>query len=431
MTFLMTAATRSHPTPHHVAVIGSGISGLAAAHVLTRAGREVTLFEADSRLGGHAHSHDVDDGSGPALTIDSGFIVYNETTYPLLTRLFAEVAVETRPCRMGMSVSCDGCGLEYAGRRGLGGLFPHWSNARPAYLRMLAEVSRFHRAAQRALASEDDDVSVGDFVNGNGFSVFFRNHFVVPMVSAVWSCAPASALDYPAVYLFRFLDNHGMLAIRGAPPWRTVVGGSRAYVERIAKRLHEVRSATPVESVSRTSNRVVVRTGDGDVATFDAVIVATHADQALRLLSAPTPAERRILGAFGYSRNVTLLHTDERLLPRTRQAWASWNYRLASCAADDIAPRVSYHMNALQGLTADHEYVVSLNADEAVDASRIVATMTYDHPVYTRESVAAQRDLGALSDDVIAFAGAHHGWGFHEDGCRSGVDAARRLGVVW
>ena len=429
----MNAATRSHHPPQHVAVIGSGISGLAAAHVLTRAGRDVTLFEADSRLGGHAHSHDVDDGSGPALTIDSGFIVYNESTYPLLTRLFAELGVETRPCRMGMSVSCEGCGLEYAGRRGLGGLFPHWSNARPAYLRMLAEIARFHRAARRSLAADAtrDDVTVGDFVSQHRFSDHFRNHFVVPMVSAVWSCAPGTALDYPADYLFRFLDNHGMLAIRGAPRWRTVVGGSRAYVERIAKRLHEVRSATPVESVSRMSSGVVVRTGDGDVATFDAVIVATHADQALRLLSEPTPADRRTLGAFRYSRNVTLLHTDERLLPRARRAWASWNYRLASCSADDTAPRVSYHMNALQGLTADHEYVVSLNADGAVDTNRIVATMTYEHPVYTRASVAAQRDLAGMSDDVIAFAGAHHGWGFHEDGCRSGVDAARRLGVVW
>ncbi|MET0910354.1 MAG: FAD-dependent oxidoreductase, partial [Ilumatobacteraceae bacterium] len=262
----MNSATRQHRPPQHVAVIGSGISGLAAAHVLTAAGRDVTLFEADDRLGGHTHTHDIDDGSGPALAVDSGFIVYNESTYPLLTRLFAELGVETRPCVMGMSVSCDGCGLEYAGRRGLGGLFPHVSNARPAYVRMLGEIVRFHREARRTMAAGDDGITLGQFVSAHHFSEYFRAHFLVPMVSAVWSCAPLATMEYPACYLFTFLHNHGLLSIRGAPQWRTVVGGSRTYVERVAKGLHDVRLATPVECVRRVDGHVRLRTADGDEA---------------------------------------------------------------------------------------------------------------------------------------------------------------------
>jgi uncharacterized protein len=430
----MNPAARQSTPPLDIAVIGSGISGLTAAYVLTKAGRRVTLFEADSRLGGHTHSHDVDDGSGPTLTVDTGFIVYNERTYPLLTRLFAELAVDTRPCLMGMSVSCDGCGLEYAGRRGLAGLFPHRANLRGDYLRMLLEITRFQRAARKLLTAPDtegEDISVGEFARIHRFTDYFRAHFLVPMVSAVWSCGPGTAMDYPARYLFKFLDNHGMLAIRGAPPWRTVVGGSRTYVDLIGKSVHRVHLATPVTSVRRTGQQAHVRTADGDDTAFDAVVIATHADQALSILAAPTPEQRLTLGAFGYSRNVTTLHTDRRRLPRARRAWASWNYRLPSCSADFAGAQVSYHMNSLQGLHARHDYVVSLNAAEAIDPDQVVATMIYEHPVYTRDAVAAHARLAGLSDGVIAFAGAHHGWGFHEDGCRAGVDAARSLGAIW
>jgi predicted NAD/FAD-binding protein len=430
----MNPIPRQPSQPRNVAVVGSGISGLTAAHVLTRAGHRVTLFETDTRLGGHTHSHDVDDGSGPTLSIDTGFIVYNERTYPLLTRLFAELGVDTRPCSMGMSVSCDGCGLEYAGRRGIRGLFPHRSNVRGAYLRMLVEIRRFHRAAQQFLTvphTEATDLSLGEFALAHRLTDYFRAHFLVPMVSAVWSCAPDTAMEYPARYLFRFLDNHGMLAIRGAAPWRTVVGGSRTYVDRIAKDVHDVRLATPVSSVRTTERQGHVRTADGDEATFDAVVIATHADQALSILAAPTSLQRRVLGAFGYSRNVTVLHTDARRLPASRRAWASWNYRLPSCSADFAGAQVSYYMNSLQGLDATHDYVVTLNDTETIDTDQVIATMVYEHPVYTREAVAAQSGLADLGNGVIAFAGAHHGWGFHEDGCRAGVDAARSLGADW
>jgi predicted NAD/FAD-binding protein len=279
--------------------------------------------------------------------------------------------------------------------------------------------------------TEATDISVGEFARAHGFTDYFRAHFLVPMVSAVWSCAPDTAMEYPAGYLFRFLDNHGMLAIRGAPPWRTVVGGSRTYVDRIAKDVHDVRLATPVSSVRPIERQAHVRTADGDEATFDAVIIATHADQALRILAAPTPEQRRVLGAFGYSRNVTVLHRDAARLPRARRAWASWNYRLPSCSADFASAQVSYHMNSLQGLRAEHEYVVTLNSIESIDPDHVVATMIYEHPEYTREVVAAQARLADLSNDLIAFAGAHHGWGFHEDGCRAGVEAARAVGATW
>ncbi|GAA3743953.1 putative NAD/FAD-binding protein [Spinactinospora alkalitolerans] len=418
-----------------IAVVGAGVAGLTAAYVLQRGGAEVTLFEAEERLGGHAHTHDVPDGDGPPLAVDSGFIVHNRRTYPLLTRLFDELGVRTRPCEMSMAVTCEGCGLEYAGARGLRGLFPTAGNlARPRYLRMLGEIPRFHRAARRLLRTPGTgaaEPTLGEFARRCGHSGYFTSHFLLPLVSAVWSCPPGTALDYPARYLFAFLANHGMLSVFGSPRWRTVVGGSRGYVERAAKELTSVRTATPVHSVRRTAEGLGVRTEDGAQEHFDAGVIATHADQALRLLERPSDAQRRVLGAFGYSRNPTLLHTDPSLLPRAAAARASWNHRLQSCSASAETVRVSYHMNRLQGLDARSDYVVSLNSADAVPEDRVLAAMVYHHPVYTPESLAAQRLLPDLNDSVLAFAGAHHGWGFHEDGCRSGVAAAEALGTRW
>jgi predicted NAD/FAD-binding protein len=255
-------------------------------------------------------------------------------------------------------------------------------------------------------------------------------HFLLPLVSAVWSCPPGAATDYPARHLFAFLANHGMLGVWGSPRWRTVVGGSGSYVERIAWNLHAVRTGSPVLSLARTADGVRLRTPT-DTLDFDAAVVATHADQALALLERPTDAEREVLGAFGYSRNPTLLHTDTSVLPRDRSAWASWNHRLASCEPDGEPVRVSYHMNRLQGLDAADQYVVTLNGTDRVDPARVVAAADYAHPVYTPASLAAQRRLPELDDGVVAFAGAHHGWGFHEDGCASGVRAAASLGTLW
>jgi predicted NAD/FAD-binding protein len=410
-----------------IAVIGSGVAGLTAAHVAARAAH-VTLYEADARLGGHADTHQV---SG--LAIDTGFIVHNERTYPTLLRLLAELGVATQPSEMSMSVRDDRSGLEYAGALGVGGLFPtHRNLRRPAFLRMLGEVPRFHRRARRLLAAPaaDADATLREFLAGGRFSAYFCRHFMEPLVAAVWSCDPAVALDYPARYLFEFLDHHGMLSVTGSPPWRTVVGGSREYVARVAGRLDHVHVGTKVTSVRETDDAVEVTDGNGVTATYDAVVVATHPDQALALLQAPTSAQRRTLAAIPYSDNVALLHTDTSLLPRARRARASWNFRRRS-DRDHGAVTVTYDLTRLQRLPTETRYLVTLGGEDLVDPDTVLARMEYAHPLYTPASVAAQRQLPTANTARIAFAGAYHGWGFHEDGARSGVAAAAHLGLRW
>jgi uncharacterized protein len=415
-----------------IAVVGAGVAGLTAAHLLARTGR-VTLYEAEDRLGGHAHTHDLTASDGRAHRVDSGFIVHNHRTYPNLLRLFGELGVETQESEMSMSVRCEGCGLEYAGARGPAGLFARPRNAlRGAYLRMLTEVPRFHRTARALLErGADDTLTLGAFLDRQGFSPYFRSHFAAPLVSAVWSCDAATAARYPAAYLFRFLAHHGMLSVGGSPVWRTVTGGSRSYVDRVAARLGAVRAAAPVRTVRRHADGADVTTEDGTTEPYGAVVIATHPDQALRLLADATPLEKDVLGAFRYSRNTTLLHTDTALLPRSPAARASWNYLMPSCTADAGRVRVSYDMNRLQRLDAPETFVVTLGGGDRVDPGRVLARMVYEHPVYTPESVAAQQRLPELATSACAFAGAYHGWGFHEDGCRSGVRAAEALGVRW
>ncbi|MEU5951680.1 FAD-dependent oxidoreductase [Streptomyces sp. NPDC047525] len=420
------------------AVVGSGVAGLTAAYIL-RSAHDVTLYEADDRLGGHAHTHDVPGSDGRTRAVDSGFIVHNDRTYPNLLRLFRELAVTSQPTEMSMSVRCEGCGLEYAGARGPRGLFAQPRNAlRGPYLRMLSEIPRFHRRASESLTQNPDggddtgrDDTFGAFLTRHRFSPYFVRHFAVPLVSAVWSCPPGTALRYPARYLFRFLDHHGMLTVTGSPAWRTVAGGSREYVERIGKQLQAVHTSMPVRSVRRGDGRVALTTVDGTTDTYDSVVVAVHPDQALRLLADASTEEREILGAFRYSRNPALLHTDTTVLPRSRAARASWNYLLPSCGATTDHVRVSYDMTRLQRLDAPETYVVTLGGEEEVSPDRVLAEMAYEHPVYTPESLAAQRRLSSLNGPVTAFAGAYHGWGFHEDGCRSGVEAALAMGVRW
>ncbi|MFF4899165.1 NAD(P)/FAD-dependent oxidoreductase [Streptomyces sp. NPDC001068] len=421
------------------AVVGSGVAGLTAAHLLARRGH-VTLYEADDRLGGHAHTHELTSAhDGRVHRVDSGFIVHNRRTYPNLLRLFDELGVVTQESEMSMSVRCEGCGLEYAGARGPAGLLARpRSLLRGPYLRLLAEVPVFHRAARRLLAegsggAEDTHgtLTLGGFLDREGFSAYFRSHFMTPLVSAVWSCDAATAQRYPAAYLFRFLEHHGMLSVHGSPVWRTVSGGSREYVDRIAKQIPEVRTGTPVRAVRRHSDGADVTAGDGTTESYDAVVIAVHPDQALRLLADATESEREVLGAFRYSRNETLLHTDTTLLPRARGARASWNYLMPACGAGADRVRVSYDMNRLQRLDAAETFVVTLGGADRVDPDRVLARMTYEHPVYTPESVAAQQRLPELSGPGCVFAGAYHGWGFHEDGCRSGVEAAAALGARW
>jgi len=417
-----------------IAVIGGGISGLTAAHILARTD-EVTVFEAGDRLGGHADTHLVPEPGGPLVPVDTGFIVYNERTYPLLTRMFRELGVMTQASEMSMSVSCSGCGVAYAGKRGLAGLGAGLRRGGPRYLRMLAEVPRFHRAARRLLASgepgEPGEPSLAGFLRAHGFSAYFATHFAAPLVGAVWSCPPGAALRYPAGYLFAFLANHGMLSVSGSPPWRTVSGGSRCYVERIAVGLAKICLSSPVVSVRRYPDGVQVRDASGEARDFDAAVIATHPDQALRMLATPTRQENSVLGAFRYTPNQAVLHTDTRLLPARASVRASWNYSQRCGGGAAAPPRISYHLNRLQGLPATRDYIVTLGDSGDIDPARRIATMRYAHPVYTRESVAAQSRLPGLNSTVTAFAGAYHGWGFHEDGCRSGVAAARALGGVW
>jgi predicted NAD/FAD-binding protein len=420
-------------TRRRLAVIGGGVSGLTAAWVLQRSA-DVYLYEANGRLGGHADTHDVPTASGATVAVDTGFIVHNQRTYPTLLRLFAALGVTTQESDMSMSVRCDGCGLEYAGARGVRGLFAQpRSLGRPAYLRMLGEVLRFHRAARALLASEGPDVDqpLGEFVRDGRFSPYFVNHFLTPLVSAVWSCAPGTAARYPARYLFAFLDHHGMLSVTGSPPWRTVTGGSRGYVERATKQLTAVHTATPVRAVRRLQSQVEVRDDQDQLATFDGVVIATHPDQALRLLADPTPAERAVLGAFRYSRNETLLHTDTAMLPRSAGAQASWNYRQDACESTADRVLVSYDLTRLQRLAGPERYVVTLGGGDRVEPGSVIDRMVYEHPIYTPASVAAQRRLPGLNTAVTAYAGAYHGWGFHEDGCRSGLAAAEHLGGSW
>ncbi|MDT5340613.1 MAG: uncharacterized protein QOD90_6118 [Mycobacterium sp.] len=413
------------------------MAGLVAAYVLSARNR-VTLFEADNRLGGHAHTHSIERGDGTVVGVDSAFLVHNDRTYPTLCRLFAELGIETHDTDMSMSVRDDrvqrlGSGLEYAGARGIGGLFPSLSNlARPRYLRMLAEVRRFHREATRLLdsASDGDDANetLGSFVGRHDFSPYFVEHFMTPLVAAVWSCAPGDAMRYPARYLFVFLQHHGMLSVFGSPTWRTVVGGSATYVQAVARRIDEVSVGTPVRSVRRVPDGVQLSVGDAAPRQFDAAVVATHPDQALRLLAAPTPAQRSVLGAIRYSTNHTHLHTDESVLPRRSRARASWNY-LATPNTDHVL--VTYDITRLMGLPGPGRFLVTLGGRDRIDPAKVIAEMTYDHPLYTPESVAAQALLPTIDDDRLTFAGAYHGWGFHEDGAASGLRAAERLGALW
>jgi predicted NAD/FAD-binding protein len=411
------------------AVIGSGVAGLAAAHVLAK-DAHVTLYEADSRLGGHADTHVVE-VAGRTVAVDTGFIVHNDRTYPTLLRLFAELGVATQDSDMSMSVRCEERGLEYAGAKGVRGLFPRASNVvDPRYLRMLTEVRAFHRAARAVLAVPGDEEPLGSFAARVGFSDYFTRCFLEPLVAAVWSCDPRLSLQYPARYLFEFLDHHGMLTVFGSPTWRTVVGGSAEYVARVAAGLDDVRLSTAVTSVTEGPDAVVVEDATGTRAAYDAVVVATHPHQALAMLGEPTAAQREVLAAMPYSRNVAQLHTDQSVLPRTSGARASWNYWQREGRAGGVL--VTYDLTRLQRLdTGPERLLVTLNGEDVVDPGTVLDTMHYEHPLYTPESVAAQRRLPTIDTARIAFAGAYHGWGFHEDGARSGVAAAARLGVDW
>ncbi len=411
-----------------IAIIGTGIAGLGAAYALSRA-HEVELFERNGYPGGHTNTVPVDAG-GRELPLDTGFIVHNEVTYPALTRLFRELGVRTRRSEMSFSVSCRRCDLEYSGRRPLA---RPGSALRPGFRRLARDVVRFLRTAGGIPADPRyAEATLARVVEAEGYSREFRDHYLVPLTAAIWSTAPGRALDFPAAYAVRFFDNHGMLGFRRRR-WLTVEGGSREYVraalERIGGVLHLGRE---VVALRRHADGVEVVAAGGEPLAFDAAVVATSAPRALALLADPSPDERRVLGAFETTANETVLHTDARLLPTARAARASWNYAIDDCRAPAAAPTITYSLNRLQGLDEPEQYCVTLNRSGEIAPERVLARMVYEHPVYTLESLRIQRELPALSGPRrIAFCGAYHGFGFHEDGLVSGLAAARALGVDW
>lgn len=394
-----------------IAVVGTGVAGLGAAYALSRV-HDVELFERGGSAGGHVHTVDHD-----SQALDVGFIVHNVPNYPRLTRLFRELGVATQPSEMSFSVSCA-CGLEWSSRR-------PW-RAGPA---LLQEIVRFLRTAHEA---EADGRTLERLVRDEGYSPGFRRHYLVPMTAALWSQAPALALDFPAATLIRFFEHHGMLGLR-RHRWRTVVGGSTAYVRaalaRIGGRLH---LDLPVRAVERSSGGVVLRTGDGAERRFDAVVIATHAPEALALLADPTPEERRLLGSFAVTENDVVLHTDPGFLPESHGSRASWNYQSGRCADGAASPTMTYYLNRLQRLDAGRDYCVTLNRTDEIAPERVIRRLRWAHPQVTRASAAAQPELPSLNGPgATAFCGAWQGNGFHEDGLASGLRAAEALGVRW
>lgn len=407
-----------------IAVVGSGIAGLSAAWRLWRE-HEVVLFEADARLGGHTHTHEVEQ-AGKRYRVDSGFIVHNTHNYPLLTALFDELGVASRDTTMSFGVQVEASGLEYNATR-LDTLFCQRRNLlSPAFLRMVREILRFYREAGSLLQDSGPGPSLGEYLETNRYSPLFRDAHLIPMASALWSSPSSTILDFPAQYLVRFMDHHRMLQVEGRPQWRTVCGGSSAYVEALKARWKvEVRLACPVQRITRDDSGVTVKHVGGEE-HFDAIVVATHSDQALALLGDADALEREVLGAIPYQRNDVVLHTDRRLLPTRRKAWAAWN---AFVPADPGAEcSVSYCMNLLQGLDAPEPFVVTLNRSAAIEPRKVLARMVYHHPVYTHASVAAQARCAELNGRRrSAFAGAWRGFGFHEDGIRAGFEAAASI----
>jgi uncharacterized protein len=411
-----------------IAIVGSGISGLTAAHHLARE-HDVSLFEKEQRPGGHSNTLSVVD-DGRELGIDTGFIVYNERTYPSFTRLLAELGVATQPSEMSFSASCRGCDVEYSGS-GLRGLFANpRALLRPSHLRMLLEILRFNREGAASLEDRGlEQQTLGEFLRGRAYSQSFIRHYVLAMGGAIWSADLATFEEFPVLYFLRFFHNHGLLTVSDHPEWRTVSGGSRRYVAAITQALGErLRLSTPVRSIRRAPSHVELALEDGSRHAFDRVVVATHSNQALHLLADPSETERRALGAIRYQPNEAVLHTDERLLPRRHAAWASWNVHLVDCGRRGAPLTMTYSLNHLQRLTTKRRYCVTLNDPGRIAPERILERIDYDHPVYTHATLEAQQAIRATNGARGTFyCGAYLGYGFHEDGVRSALDVVRDI----
>jgi uncharacterized protein len=420
-----------HVRPQRIAVIGSGVAGLTCAYQLAPR-HDVVVFEAQGRLGGHANTVEVDDPAAGVLGVDTGFIVHNDRNYPNFVRLMDQLRVETQPSEMSFSVTDDDPtsatrGLCYRATN-LRTLFAEPRNlTRPQMWRMLRDIVAFYRAGQRFLLAPLHDVTIGEFVAQHGLSQAFVDLHLVPLGSSVWSADPARFVDFPAFALLRFLDNHGLLGFGHRPQWRTITGGSKRYVDALrATTVAEFRLSTPVVAIKRVNDAVAVWSA-GATELFDHVILAVHSDQAVRLQPDIVPDERRLLEAIRFQSNVATLHTDTMLLPRRRAAWAGWNYRRTG--PGQRTTQVTYDLTTLQRLPGSRRYLVSLNSDESIDPATVLASFTYEHPIFDTAALRAQAQLASRPGHCrVHYCGAWRGYGFHEDGVVAALDLCRTLG---
>jgi uncharacterized protein len=427
---LIEDTTWRRTAPRNIAVIGSGIAGLSAAWLLSRRHR-VTLYEAEARPGGHSNTVTVETPAGP-VPVDTGFIVYNDRNYPNLTALLGHLGVETEASNMSFAASLDGGRVEYSSN-GPNGLVGHPGNlVRPGYWLMLRDIVRFYREAPRALGGGSlGGLTLGEYLDGNGYAPSFVEEHLLPMGAAIWSTTAREMRAYPVEAFIRFFASHGLLEMVNRPKWRTVTGGSRQYVRAMLTEIARVRLHTPVEKILRRPNGVEIFDRLGRSEAFDGVVIAAHADQALSMLADPDEEERRLLGAFGYTDNLAVLHSDTSLMPRRRHVWASWNYIGERDGDEDRQLCVTYWMNRLQNLDAAHPLFVTLNPTRPVAPGRLYQAIGYAHPLFDQKAIAAQRQLWRLQGVRNTwFAGSYFGHGFHEDALQSGLHAAELAGGV-
>lgn len=408
-----------------IAIVGAGISGLVCAYLLSQR-HDIVVYEAGDHIGGHTNTIDVETQHG-VIPVDTGFIVYNESNYPLFTRLLDQLKVESQPSIMSFAVSCERSGLEYNGSS-INQLFAKRSSILSlGHWKMIRDIARFNRDAER-LQEEGDAVTVAEYVRENNFSVSFLEHYLIPIGASIWSCPSGTFRGFPIRFVIDFLRNHGMLQINDRPEWRVIKGGSKQYIGPLTQPFRDcIQLNTPVSRVERDGDGVTVSLHSGAAERFDQVVLACHSDQALRLLAETSELERELLSAFPYQLNETVLHTDESLLPKRRRAWGSWNYRIRSDSSDAVA--ITYNMNMLQSISSRTQYCVTLNETDRIDPSKVIRRFRYHHPIFTLERDAAQaRHEELVGNNRTSFCGAYWGYGFHEDGVRSGVRVAEHFG---
>ena len=406
-----------------VAVIGSGISGNVAAYHLNK-NHKITVYEANDYIGGHTHTHDINH-QGKHFSVDTGFIVFNHKTYPNFIALLKELGVEEQLSTMSFGVKCEKTGLEYMGST-INSLFAQRRNIfRPSFWRMILDILRFNREATKLLEQSSDEISLGDYLKREKYSQVFINYYLVPMAAAVWSADLKLMFEFPARYLVRFFHNHGLLSVNDRPDWYVVKGGSKTYAQALTRPFKDcIKLSTPVTRVERLDKGVRVISAEGEE-TYDAVFFACHSDQALRMIHNPTDAEQQVLGAIKYQDNEVLLHTDDTVLPKRKSAWAAWNYHLLD--GDQSRVPVTYNMNILQGLDCSDQFCVTLNNSDVIDKDKVLKRLNYHHPIYTRESVAAQARHAEINTDKFYFCGAYWRYGFHEDGVVSALNAVKQF----